>query len=485
MTTNLKRFALAALAVLSGCGQNELPQVSTVIIRTPKDARLKPLWAEDISGLQSLATRAQGLVTYNAAGEIVPALAESWVVTDDGLSYIFRIRQAVWPSEKKVTAAEVARALRSAMASIGQTGLNAAFADVADIVAMTDRVIEVRLRRPQTYFLQVLAHPQMGIIWKGQGTGPFIVAKKRDGSAVLRRRLSKLETAAFDETELERAKQFMVVDSPARALVRFRSGQSNLLLGGNFLSSPLLLNADVDDALVRRDPVVGLFGLLASDQSATLKRADARKALAMSIDRAAFVSRIGIKGWPVQESILPFAIDGTIAQAQPEWAGLNKDERRARARALLGSAGKSLRLTLAIPRGSGGRLAFAQLHSDFARVGVTLALATAGEPADLMFVDTVADFSAAGWFFARLSCGSGFACSAEADRNLVEARGTSEGQAHGRFLALADKAMTDAQVFIPIAPPLRWSIVGPQLAGYRENSMGFHNLAWIRTGNDR
>ena len=33
---------------------------------------------------------AQGLVRFDAAGEIEPALAQSWIVSDDGLRYTFR-----------------------------------------------------------------------------------------------------------------------------------------------------------------------------------------------------------------------------------------------------------------------------------------------------------------------------------------------------------------------------------------------------------
>ena len=39
---------------------------------------------------------AQGLVRFNAEGEIEPALAQSWIVSDDGLRYTFRIRRTNW-----------------------------------------------------------------------------------------------------------------------------------------------------------------------------------------------------------------------------------------------------------------------------------------------------------------------------------------------------------------------------------------------------
>ena len=45
-------------------------------------------------GAQELrSATAAGLVTLDSKGEIEPALADRWIVTDDGRSYIFRLRE--------------------------------------------------------------------------------------------------------------------------------------------------------------------------------------------------------------------------------------------------------------------------------------------------------------------------------------------------------------------------------------------------------
>src|SRR6185312_2300002 len=58
---------------------------------------------------------AQGLVRFDAAGEIEPALAQSWIVSDDGLRYTFRIRRATWADGSPVSAQQVAARLRAAL----------------------------------------------------------------------------------------------------------------------------------------------------------------------------------------------------------------------------------------------------------------------------------------------------------------------------------------------------------------------------------
>src|SRR3546814_17956014 len=55
----------------------------------------------------------QGLVAFDAQGAIEPALAERWIVEDEGKSYIFRLRKATWPDGEEITAEQVARILSS------------------------------------------------------------------------------------------------------------------------------------------------------------------------------------------------------------------------------------------------------------------------------------------------------------------------------------------------------------------------------------
>ena len=59
------------------------------------------------AGQHLRAATAEGLVALDSNGEIVPALAERWIVTDDGLSCIFRPRNTTWPDGTRLTGASV------------------------------------------------------------------------------------------------------------------------------------------------------------------------------------------------------------------------------------------------------------------------------------------------------------------------------------------------------------------------------------------
>ena len=117
------------------------------------------------------AATAQGLVALDQEGRIVPALAERWLVTDDGLSYIFRLRDTRWAGGTPVTAQDARRSLENAIRALAGTSLGLDLAPVAEVRAMTGRVIEITLDTPQPTLLQLLAQPELGLVLPGAGGG--------------------------------------------------------------------------------------------------------------------------------------------------------------------------------------------------------------------------------------------------------------------------------------------------------------------------
>lgn len=425
----------------------------------------------------------QGLVAFNASGEIVPALAESWIVTDDGLSYIFRLKRLDWSGGKPVTAHEVAASLRLALRPASRNPAKVYFSGVTEILAMTDRVIEIRLAMPQPYILQLLARPEMGIVSALQGTGPMMVKSQENGSARFRPVVAKVdgETA---QTSLGKADEVHIMsDGAARAVTRFARADVTAVLGGDFTNIPFVLARGLPSDVIRRDPAAGLFGLVASKLNPELEQPYVRRALAMSIDRQALVARFRLANWRPLETLLPRASGGVASAAQPDWLAFSMEERRNRARQMLRSiyaVGKTPRFRVTMPKGPGARLLFAQLKADWALIGVTLENVKSGQIADLILVDSVAAYNGLGWYFGRLSCGQGFHCSEDADAALEKAKQATSDTDRTEALSEAHRALASAQIFIPIAFPLRWSLAGPELPGFRENSSNFHPISALR-----
>src|SRR5690349_15700785 len=122
----------------AACKQQPTGTVHVMVIDgEPKlrDPALGPLPASDAVLLPNVA---QGLVSFDASGNIVPGLAERWNVSDDGLSYIFRIASGQWPDGKKITAEQVARILKRQLGARSRNGLKDSVGGIEDVVAMTD-----------------------------------------------------------------------------------------------------------------------------------------------------------------------------------------------------------------------------------------------------------------------------------------------------------------------------------------------------------
>src|SRR5687768_3536039 len=183
---SLFRFVLLAAAFLvPGCDDPETGPLRVVAIGGPPQLRNPNLQSLDPPSAYLVEAVAEGLVRFDSAGEIEPALAQSWIVSDDGMRYTFRIRRAHWADGSPVTAEQVATRLRAAASRASRNPLKPVLGAIEDVVAMTDQVLEISLHGPRPNMLQLLAQPEMGILMSGVGTGPLVVAAEGDGEARL------------------------------------------------------------------------------------------------------------------------------------------------------------------------------------------------------------------------------------------------------------------------------------------------------------
>ena len=90
----LPAMAIGLALAASACRKPDEGATKVVVIgATPK--LTDPMSSSPgIADAVLLANVAQGLVRFDARGEIEPGLAETWNVSDDGLSYIFRLTAA-------------------------------------------------------------------------------------------------------------------------------------------------------------------------------------------------------------------------------------------------------------------------------------------------------------------------------------------------------------------------------------------------------
>ena len=192
MLDRARTFCIAAaVLLLAGCGSSADSGAVRIALIGDRDAPFETGLRLSMPGQQVRAATVEGLVGLDATGEVIPALAERWIVTDDGMSYIFRLRNSDWPDGRPMTAEQVRDALRRTLRDLSGTSLGLDLAPVSEVRAMTGRVIEIRLSSPMPDLLQLLAQPEMGVFHRQAGSGPMTL--ERDERAV---RLSLLPPEA-------------------------------------------------------------------------------------------------------------------------------------------------------------------------------------------------------------------------------------------------------------------------------------------------
>ncbi|MGC8543240.1 MAG: ABC transporter substrate-binding protein [Vulcanisaeta sp.] len=133
----------------------------TVVIGvTDKVTDLDPANAYDFFTWEVLSNIMDGLVKYKpGTDEIVPALAVSWEVRDNGTIWIFHLRHdARFCDGRPVTAYDIVRSIKRVMALHGDPSwLVTEFVD--DVVALDNYTVEFKLRVPASYFLALVATP--------------------------------------------------------------------------------------------------------------------------------------------------------------------------------------------------------------------------------------------------------------------------------------------------------------------------------------
>jgi oligopeptide transport system substrate-binding protein len=161
----------------------------------------------------------------------------------------------------------------------------------------------------------------------------------------------------------------------------------------------------------------------------------------------------------------------------PAWTLLTQDERRTSARQRVAAwTGGPVAMRIAMPAGPGATLLYAQVAASLIAVGIMPTRVGMSEAADLKLVDAVAPYDSARWYLAT-AC---VVCGEAAQAALEAAREAPSLAERGARIAAADAALNEDVAFIPLARPLRWSLVSPRLRQWQANVRAWHPLNRLR-----
>ncbi|WP_354291413.1 ABC transporter substrate-binding protein [Sphingomonas sp. PvP055] len=481
--TVVSSLLVCAATLLAACSEkpDSGPIVASAIGAAP--ALVDPAKGQlDPSARVLLDSTAQGLVRFDAAGQIEPGIAERWSVIDNGTSYIFRLRDAEWPDGQAVTAAEVVRLLRRQLVPRSRNILAPFLTAIDEIVEMTPEVIEIRLKRPRPDLLKLFAQPELAIFRVApsqSGSGPFRILAQRGPVARLRPAFDPSRAADDQAAEPSTdANVKLIGERAAMAIARFDAGLADVVLGGSFIDWPIVLETRIAPIARRFDPAAGLFGLAFNNRDGVLANAVNRAAIARSIDRAGFTAAISPE-WESTVQLLPEQLDSAAPPALAAWtqaSGPDDLSPRATIDAWRAANPGTITMRVALPPGPGATILYGYVAGALASLGIAAERVAPDAPADLRLIDEVAPYDSARWYVAR-ACQP---CGGVAQLAIEAAREADSPRLRSQQIAAADAALASDVAFIPIARPLRWSLVSPRLRSWTANSRAWHPLNHLR-----
>ncbi|MBN1963744.1 MAG: hypothetical protein JW910_03790 [Anaerolineae bacterium] len=257
----------------------------------------------------------EGLVRTNEYGEYVPALAETWAISGDGLEYVFRLRQDVlWQDGIAFTALDVTTTfgLLQAPGDFLPEDMTA-FWRTIEVQMLDEYTVRFRLAQPLAAFLD---HMRLGIlpahVFDGLGpehlpdhpfnlspigTGPYQLERigtDTNGIAAVTLRVAPVYRQRPEGQEgyaLERL-SFHLYPSQDDALAAFVAGEIDAFGGTSSANLGALEQANAVQTHIGLEPTVGvvLFNW-ESTYTRAFRDLRTRRALIQGVDRAALVNR--------------------------------------------------------------------------------------------------------------------------------------------------------------------------------------------------
>ncbi len=309
----------------------------------------------------------EGLVGYSPTGELVPAAAESWEVSEDGRTYTFHLRaEARWSNGDRVTAEHFVLAFRRLVtpataafyANMLADVVNAAGAvagkapaEMLGVEAVDDLTLVVRLERPTPYLLSLLTHPSTFPLHPGSvaehgdgfarpGTlisnGAFTLEAWVPGSALALRRNEKYWNDAA--TTLDGVNYHVVVQDSAE-LNRYRAGELHItstVPPDNFEELKVQFGDELHVA-----PYLGIYYYGLNLLKPPFKdNPELRQALSMAVDREQLATKVLGRGEVPAFSWVPPGVS-SYEPTVMSFATLSREARENLARRLYKEAGYS------------------------------------------------------------------------------------------------------------------------------------------------
>lgn len=522
-------ISVSALALVA-CGGGAPDEQDTRVLHRGNNAEPLSLdphkasgtWENNIIGDMFI-----GLFTEDAEGLPIPGMAESWSVSEDGLTWTFTLREASWSDGEPVTAEDFVFAWRRIanpetgaqyvsllfpISGVAEASRGESSPDTIGARAIDERTLEVSLVNPAPYLPGLLTHyttfplPEhvveaFGDEWVRpaniQTNGAFQLNEWRTNNFVHLTR----NDLFWDNANvcLDDVFFYPTVDNSAAGR-RVRNGELDLNM--EFPGQQLdFLRREIPD-YVRVHDFMGTIYFSINTTRDQFIDANVRNALGMAIDREFIANEILRAGQRPAYSLVPPGIGnyagGETVRAQ--WADTPVEERRQTARALLEAAGygpdNPFRFEYTY-RATGDNPRIAPVvQNDWASIAEWV------QP-ELIVNDTqihydnlrASDFQVAdgGWIadyndpynflflgeYRSIPMNYSRYNNPEYDQLVTDANMEQDLEVRGQMLAAAEQMLIDDMPLIPIVYYVNKNLVNPRVTGWEDNLVNIHRSRYL------
>ena len=227
-------FALLFTA-FAGCGKKGAKDTTQITVGIAQDLEdsLDPHKAVAAGSREVLFNIFEGLMKPDEKGNLVPAVAESYKVSEDGCDYTFTLRSDVkFHNGRVVTAEDVKYSLDKISGKLGNEPLFPVYAQIDDVSIIDEKTVRIHLTEQDVDFPAYLAMVNAAIIPRDNpapdtdpiGTGPFCFVSRSIQENLV---MDRFDGYWGSKAHLERV-TFRIVPEMDTAVMNLRGGSLDM-----------------------------------------------------------------------------------------------------------------------------------------------------------------------------------------------------------------------------------------------------------------
>ena len=514
--------AALTIAVATGCSDPELSQSAGSQLRRGLMGEPESLDPQMMTSTQAgdvLRDLGEGLLGYSPNGKIIGGAAESWVVSNEGKTYTFSLRDDLkWSNGDSLDADDFVFAFRRlfdpSIAAPYAASLNMitnsdavlrgeASPDSVGVSSIDENTLRIELSMPIPYFVELLTHPSTFPIHAASlaahGEHAFRPSYSISNGAyrlkewVLGASLTLEKNPWYWDRESTKFHEvnYVVVDELSD-WNRYRAGELDITASVYSGSFDRIAATRPDE--LRTAPYLGVYFYGFNLRKPPLAgNANLRKALSMAVDRAALVSKVTGRGEAPAYSWVPPGM-GDYVGPRLEYENYSDDKREQEAQRLFAQSGfgpdNPLKLELRYNTSDIQERIAVAIQSMWQRVlGIEVVLineefrvmldnVVEGEVTQVFRLSWTGDFNDPYSFLQLLHSGHSsnfFGYQNEKVDSLLDSSlATTDKRERLQRLALAEEVILRDHPLMPLYFYVSKHLVSSRISGWKDNVLDFH-----------